>query len=130
MSELNEVAENASAYLTFQYSDTKKALEVPAYVVGYLKSLFGNMAEGKAVQVAVVETELSTQDAADILGVSRPHLVKLLEQGKIPFKKVGRHRRVALEDLQAYERRQQAVREKQLNFIAAQAQDLNLGYEL
>jgi excisionase family DNA binding protein len=86
------------------------------------------MAEGKAVQVSPVEAELSTQEAADMLGVSRPFLVKLLEQGKIPFKKVGSHRRIELKNLQAYERKQKAIREKNLAFLAKQAQDLNPGY--
>ncbi|PLS30663.1 MerR family transcriptional regulator [Bifidobacterium margollesii] len=60
------------------------------------------LAKGKAVFVAPYDTRLTTQDAADFLGISRPTLVKLLEQGKIPFERVGRHRRVLLSDLQQY----------------------------
>lgn len=116
-------------YLSFQFKEKEESLEIPTYVIRYLKFLLGNMAEGKAVQISPVEAELSTQEAADILRVSRPFLVKLLEQGKIPFKKVGSHRRVELKDLQAYEQKQRAIREKNLNFLARQAQDLNLGYE-
>ncbi|RXK83959.1 helix-turn-helix domain-containing protein [Filimonas effusa] len=119
-------------YLSIQssVSEQMEAVEIPPYVVQYLKFLLENMAEGKAVQVSPIEAELTTQEAADLLGVSRPFLVKLLEQGKIPFKKVGAHRRVSLEDLLLYEHAQKAIREKQLNFIASQAQDLNIGYEL
>ena len=62
------------------------------------------LSKGKAVLVAPCDTRLTTQDAADMLGVSRPTLVKLLESGKIPFTKVGRHRRVLLSDLQQYAR--------------------------
>ena len=87
------------------------------------------MVEGKAVQISPINTELSTQEAADMLGVSRPFIVKLLEQNQIPFKKVGTHRRIVLEDLQAYERKQRTIREKKLQFLARQAQDLKLGYE-
>lgn len=60
------------------------------------------LARGKAVFVAPYDTQLTTQDAADFLGISRPTLVKLLEEGKIPFEKVGRHRRVLLKNLQDY----------------------------
>lgn len=60
------------------------------------------LARGKAVFVAPYDTQLTTQDAADFLGISRPTLIKLLEEGTIPFKKVGRHRRVMLKDLQEY----------------------------
>jgi excisionase family DNA binding protein len=134
MSELVKMSGKKKAayhvYLSFQFKEKKESLELPANVIRYLKFLFLNMAEGKAVQISPVESELSTQEAADLLGVSRPFLVKLLEQGKIRFKKVGTHRRVELKDLQAYERKQKAIREKNLNFLAGQAQDLNLGYEL
>jgi DNA binding domain, excisionase family len=133
MHELEKISgskKSAHVYLSFQSREKEESLEVPANVIRYLKFLLGNLAEGKAVQMSPVEAELSTQEAADLLGVSRPFLVKLLEQGKIPFKKVGTHRRIDLKDLQAYERKQKAIREKNLNFLAVQAQDLKLGYEL
>ena len=60
------------------------------------------LSRGKAIFVAPYDTKLTTQDAADYLGISRPTLVKLLEQGDIPFTRVGRQRRVMLSDLQHY----------------------------
>ena len=64
-----------------------------------------------------------------MLNVSRPHIVKLLEEGVIPFKKVGSHRRILLDDLLTYEAQHKANRKANLRFLAEQAQDLNLGYE-
>lgn len=103
-------------------------LELPAKVFELLRVILANMAEGKSVSLISAETELSTQQAADILGVSRPHLVKLLESGKIPFRKVGKHRRVLLEDLVKYMRVFQLEREKALQELADQAQELDMGY--
>jgi excisionase family DNA binding protein len=134
MSELEKISDKKKSafhlYLSFHSKGKEESLEIPTYVITYIKLLLSNMAEGKTVQISPIESELSTQEAADMLGVSRPFLVKLLEQGKIPFKKVGTHRRIDLKDLQTYERKQRAIREKNLNFLAGQAQDLNLGYEL
>ncbi|MBT1685017.1 excisionase family DNA-binding protein [Fulvivirgaceae bacterium PWU37] len=87
------------------------------------------MAEGKSITLIPSEAEVSTQQAADMLNVSRPHVVKLLEQGLIPYKKVGSHRRILLEDLVAYEAKQKDQRTASLKQLAQQAQDLSLGYE-
>ena len=113
-------------YLSFQVKGKKESVEVPDYVVRCLKYLLSNMAMGNAVQISSANTELTTQEAADMLNVSRPFIVKLLEQKKIPFKKVGTHRRIELKDLQEYERKQKAIREKSLNFLTKQAQELKL----
>ena len=86
------------------------------------------IAQGKNVIVTPEPTEFSTQQAADFLKVSRPFLVKLLEKGEIPFRKVGRHRRVRFEDLASYKRIIDEKRLKVLEALAEQAQELNLGY--
>ena len=75
------------------------------------------------------QSTLSMQQAADILNVSRSHLVKLLKEGIIPFKKIGSHRRILLEDLLLYGNQQTQTRREQLQFLGQQAQTLNLGYE-
>lgn len=102
---------------------------VPRKALELLQFILSSMAQGKAISLIPSDSEVTTQQAADMLNVSRPHLVKLLEQGALPFKKVGSHRRILLEDLLAYEAKQTKRREQQLQLLDDQAQELNLGYE-
>lgn len=104
-------------------------ITIPKKALTLLTAILQNMAEGKTISIVTSNTEISTQQAADMLNISRPHLVKLLEAKNIPFKKVGSHRRILLEDIQNYKEQQTKQREAQLQFLANQAQDLNLGYE-
>lgn len=95
--------------------------EASIVIIDLLKDIAkGNLSPSK---------QLSTQEGANLLGVSRPYLVKLLETDKIAFTKVGSHRRVSLSDILAYKNKMVANRNKQLKFLAKQAQELNLGYE-
>jgi excisionase family DNA binding protein len=84
------------------------------------------MARGNAVQVLPVKAELSTQQAADLLNVSRPHLVKLLERGELPYHYVGTHRRVVLEDLLVYKEKRDRERLEALDEITRASDDLGL----
>jgi excisionase family DNA binding protein len=91
-------------------------------------SLLAEMAQGHAVTLLPLYAELTTQEAADLLHVSRPHVVRLMQQGYLPFHKIGTHRRVRLHDVLAYQQRQRAEREHALDALVAQAQELDMGY--
>ncbi len=103
-------------------------LTLPKAATRLLSHLLTEMANGNAVTLYPIHAELTTQEAADFLNVSRPHLIKLLSAGDIPHHMVGTHRRVRFEDLQKYKRERKQRSGHALDRIAAQAQDLDLGY--
>lgn len=103
-------------------------IQIPGRAFEHLRKILQSMAEGKTVSLIDNEQELTTQEAADILNISRPYLVKLLESGEIPFSKVGKHRRVRFEDLNAYKKKRQRKRQRHLRELAKQAQEQDMGY--
>ena len=104
------------------------AVELPAPAAELLVEILENMAAGSPVAVLRKDAELTTQQAADFLNVSRPFLVDLLEAGAVPFRKVGTHRRVRFDDLRAYKQITDDARRKALDELAADAQELDMGY--
>lgn len=84
------------------------------------------IASGHAVSIVPQKQELTTQQAADFLNVSRPYLIKLLEQNEIPFIKVGTHRRVYLEDLVIYKKKRDAERSKLLQELVEMSEEAGL----
>lgn len=103
-------------------------VELPVFALRLLDEILGELAMGNAVKVVPIHAELTTQEAADLLNVSRPHLVKLLDESAIPHTKVGRHRRVKFADLMAYKQRRDAESRQAMDELAAQAQELGMGY--
>ena len=97
-------------------------------VVEILSKTLSYIAQGKSVIVTPEPMEFTTQQAADFLRVSRPFLVKLLENDEIPFRKVGKHRRIRFEDLITYKQRIDQKRLKVLEKLAQESQKLDLGY--
>lgn len=106
-----------------------ETLELPVAALRLLADALGEMAQGHAVTIRAAEAELTTQQAAAVLNVSRPYLVNLLDSGVIPNRKVGTHRRILLRDVVAYKQTIDERRFQALNDLAAQAQELKLGYE-
>lgn len=103
-------------------------IELPAAAVRLLAELLIHLAEGSAATVVPTRTELTTLQAADFLGVSRPFLIKELDSEKVPYRMVGTHRRILLADLIRYRDAMDGQRHKALDELAKQAQELCIGY--
>jgi excisionase family DNA binding protein len=105
---------------------TVQSVEIPGTAAALLINLLGHLAEGQAVTVVPVKSELTTQEAAEILGVSRPFVVKEIEENRLPARKVGVRRRVMYGDLMAYKQRADAERQRALDQVAALDRELGL----
>lgn len=106
--------------------DKAHAIELPTSAMTLLMEILGELASGNAVQIVPVQAELTTQEAANILNVSRHHMVKLLENGQLPFHKTGRHRRVLFADLMEYKNKREHESLDAMQALADQAQDLGM----
>ncbi len=108
--------------------EQEEPLELPAGAVALLLDILEAMAAGRGVSLIPENAELTTVQAADILSVSRPFLIKLLETKALPSRKVGKHRRVLMEDVMNYKARIDHDREAVLDRLAAEAQEQGMGY--
>jgi excisionase family DNA binding protein len=103
--------------------DGSMSLAIPPSVFRILRFVVHHMARGDAISLMPVHLQLTTQEAADLLGVSRPFLIKLLEQGAMPFTRTGRHRRIKLHDVMAYKEWRDREASEALALLAREAQD-------
>lgn len=112
------------AELSIQVNGETRTIQVPLVALQLLGEVMCHLAGGSAVTVAPIHMELTTQQAADILGVSRPYLIQLLEDKKIPFRRPHHHRRVKLQDVLDYKKREDDLRMKALDELAQLSQAL------
>lgn len=103
-------------------------IELPASALEALRMVVDAMSHGQAVTLIPHAKELTSQEAAEILHVSRPHLIKLLDQGELPFHRVGTHRRIKIEDALAYRERRDAERRAALAELTRLSEELPGGY--
>jgi excisionase family DNA binding protein len=114
--------------LGLRCENSHETIWLPTKAISLLSKIRSNMAAAKSMALILSDADIGTQEAADFLDMSRPYVVRLLENGEIPFSKVGTHRRIQVSDLLAYQKKMKSTWRKQLNFLARQAQELNLGY--
>ncbi len=114
--------------LRFRVLDAAKeeTLRIPAPAVRMLVRILEEMARGNAVTLTTVHAELTTQEAADMLNISRPSLIQLLDRDKIQYRRVGTHRRIKFESLMAYKRAADKERRAALAALAAYDQEIGI----
>ncbi len=100
-----------------EIEETQVKIRIPLSALKFLASILKEMSLGKPISIVPVATEVTTQAAAEMLGCSRPHIVKLLETGKIPFTKVGKHRRIKYEDVISYRKEMKAEQARLISQI-------------
>lgn len=109
-----------------EIEETGERIKIPIHALRLLSKILHVTAQGKPISIVPLAMEVTTQYAADFLGCSRPHLVKLLEEGVIPHTMVGRHRRVKFEDLQKYQKAMKATQKKLLIEMMKQDEEYNM----
>lgn len=97
-----------------EIEETNDKIKIPFRALQLLGDILKAMSEGKPISIVPIATEITTQKAAEILGCSRPHLIKLLENGEIEYTKVGKHRRIMFEDIITYRQKMKEQQKKHL----------------
>ncbi|MFZ2288023.1 MAG: helix-turn-helix domain-containing protein [Bacteroidales bacterium] len=97
-----------------EIAETEKRIRIPLSALRLLSIILKEIGKGNPVTVVPVATEITTQAASEVLGCSRPHVVRLLEEGKIPYTKVGKHRRISYDDLMSFKKKMMVSQKKKL----------------
>jgi len=105
---LEEVLKDLKIDPKIEIEETKDKIKIPLSTLRLLAEILKVTSQGKPISIVPIAMEMTTQAAADILGCSRPHLVKLLEEGEIEFSKIGKHRRVKFDDVMSFKKRKKA----------------------
>ena len=100
-----------------EIEETREKIRVPLNALKLLAQILKETSNGRPVSIVPIATELTTQAASELLGCSRPHVIKLLESGEIKFTKVGKHRRIRYEDVVGYKNKMKAHQENLINEI-------------
>lgn len=109
-----------------EIEETEERIKIPLKALKILGEILKAMSQGKPFSLVPMATEVTTQKAAEILGCSRPHFVKLLEEGQIEFTKVGKHRRVRFEDVMQYKKKMKKKQKQYITDIMSSDEELGL----
>ena len=109
-----------------EIEETSERIKIPLSALKILGEILKAMSKGKPFSLVPVATEVTTQKAAEILGCSRPHLVKLLEEGDIEYTKVGKHRRIKFEDVMNYKKELKQRQKKHIIDMMKSDEELGL----
>ncbi len=130
--ELSAILETKADTQTFAISNPKggvHSVNIPVSALRLLVDVLTELGEGNSVRLVPVHAELTTQETADLLNLSRPTLIRLLDEGALPYHRVGNRRKVKFSDLRAYQQKLEQDRLAALSELSALDQELGLGYE-
>ncbi len=103
-----------SDYPEIEIEETKERIKIPLNSLKLLAKILKATSQGKLISIVPIATEITTQAAAELIGCSRPHLIKLLENGEIKFTKIGKHRRIKYQDVLEYKKKVKTEQRKLL----------------
>lgn len=109
-----------------EIEETQERIKIPLSALKFLGEILKAMSQGKPFSLVPIATEVTTQKAAEILGCSRPHFVKLLKKGEIEYTKIGKHRRVKFEDVMSYKEQMKTVQKQLIIDIMNSDEELDL----